>query len=502
LRQVGLASRARRQAALRRESETLGRLAVTPEARSLIRLFFTQEALKKDAGVPGGAAAEREGRERRPVRSVLVLGAGMMGGAITWLASNAGLPARMKDIVWDAVAQGYHTAHRLYQELARRDGISAHQAQLRELLISGTTDYDRLGKPDAVIEAVVEQLSVKRQVLAELEQRIDADALVFTNTSSFSLAQLSSALKRPQRFAGLHFFNPVNRMRLVEVVAGRETEAVTVAAAVALARRLGKSPVVVRDCPGFLVNRLLMPHLAEAVLLLEEGADFPWVDRALRRYGMPMGPFRLLDEVGLDVGAEVAANLHRAYGERLPEPSFLERLAGQERLLGRKGGKGFYLYAGGDGPRPNPQIAGLLAPGAAGRATYGGAGRRGGSAGEASGTPGPSGGTRRSGGSGRRQAAPAALEEIQLRCLLPMLNEAAYCLDEGIVKRADYLDLALVMGIGFPPFRGGLLRWADGEGLEKLAARMEELAGRFGPRFRPHPLLAEMAAAGRRFYAE
>lgn len=323
-----------------------------------------------------------------------------------------------------------------------------------------------LKRADFAIEAVVEDLDVKRRVFGELEVRMRPEAVLATNTSSLSVDELAAGLQHPQRFVGLHFFNPVHRMPLVEVVRGTKTSDAAVAAAVALARRLGKTPIVVSDAPGFVVNRVLMPYLREALHLLEDGFAARDVDAAMRAFGMPMGPFEVLDEVGLDVAAKAAAILGRAFPERMGPAPQLEKLAAAGRL-GRKSGAGFYRHRrapalrAGTRRTPDPEAIRLLGL--------------------------------------ARKRKPPSLGALAERMTLAMVNEAAHCLADGVVADAGMLDLALVYGAGFPPFRGGPLRHADSLGLAKVEARLTALRAEKGERFRPAPLIAQLAAAGGTF---
>jgi 3-hydroxyacyl-CoA dehydrogenase/enoyl-CoA hydratase/3-hydroxybutyryl-CoA epimerase len=322
-----------------------------------------------------------------------------------------------------------------------------------------TLDLTGLARADAAIEAVVEDLEIKRRVFAELEVRMRDDALLATNTSSLSVDELASGLRRPGRFCGFHFFNPVHRMPLVEVVRGRHTTDAALVTAVALARRLGKTPVVVNDAPGFVVNRILMPYLREALHLLEEGYTVADIDAAMRRFGMPMGPFEVVDEVGLDVAKKVADVLAAAFPDRMVPAPALATLVEKGRL-GRKSGLGFYRHRGRK-RSPDPAARALL-------------------------------------GISRVRKAPS-LEALSERMVLAMINEAARCLEEGVVVDAGMLDLAMVFGTGFPPFRGGVLRWADTLGLAQVEARLIALRAEKGERFAPARMLSRLAAAGGTF---
>lgn len=457
---------------LARERRSFASLSPGEVSRNLVGLFFTSEALKKE-GWEGSSSWPQErgtaGRGRRGVRpgeggpsaaaSAGVLGAGVMGGGIAWLFASQGLPVRMKDVSWEAIAKGYSSASHAFDELVRRKRIEPRVAGLQMHRLSGGIDWSGFASVDVVIEAIVERVAAKQQALAELEGRVRPEALLATNTSSLSVSEIARGLKLPERFAGMHFFNPVNRMPLVEVIPGEQTAPQTVAALVALAKRLGKTPILVRDRPGFLVNRVLLAYLSEATLLFERGVDFGLIDRTLEEFGMPMGPFALIDEIGHDIAFEVAKSLAAAFAGRFPLPHALEVLREERGLLGRKGGAGFYRYPG-HGRRPNPTVLAAF-PG------------------------------------GKRMSP----EEIRDRCLLAMVNEAARCLDEGIIDRVDYLDMAFILGIGFPPFRGGILRYADAYGVARVVERLEALRKSEGERFAPAELLVRTAEAGGSLYA-
>src|SRR5690606_29270367 len=290
--------------------------------------------------------------------------------------------------------------------------------------IAPTLDYSGFGTIDLVIEAVVERMDVKQQVLRETEAEVGDDCVITTNTSSLSVTTMQRALARPERFAGMHFFNPVHRMPLVEVIRGEDTSDETVATVIAVTRRLEKTPVVVRDGPGFLVNRILAPYLNEAAWLLADGASIEQIDRTLKRFGMPMGPLRLLDEVGLDVARHAGAVMNDAFGERLALPPTMSALAKTE-LLGRKGGRGFYQYENGREKGVNGEVYGKL------------------------------------GATLPAERRELLEQDILDRALFAMVNEAARVLEDGIVATPGDVDLGMITGTGFPPFRGGLLRWAD-----------------------------------------
>ena len=441
-------------AALKIEAKALGDLIVTDVSKNLLHVFNLMEGAKK-AG-PAGVKA-------RSVERVAVLGAGVMGGGIAQLLAYRQLDVRLKDIRNDALGLGLRHAREMFDRLVKRGRIEKQDAERYMNAIAPTLDYSGFGAADLVIEAVVERMDVKQQVLRETETHVRDDCVLTTNTSSLSVTAMQGALERPGRFAGMHFFNPVHRMPLVEVIRGGGTSDEAIASVVALTRRLGKTPVVVNDGPGFLVNRILAPYLNEAAWLLAEGGSIEQIDRTLKRFGMPMGPLRLLDEVGLDVARHAGAVMNDAFGERLALPPTMSALAKTE-LLGRKGGRGFYTYENGREKEVNGEIYTSLG------ATL----------------------------PAERKELPE--QDILDRALLAMVNEAARVLEDGIVQSAGDVDLGMITGTGFPPFRGGLLRWADAIGMQQVLRRLEELHAQHGARFEPAPLIRERAAAGRGFY--
>lgn len=432
--------------ALKLEAQRVGELAVSPQARNLMGVFFLRQAARRAREGVGDAAP-------RPVRRVGVLGAGIMGGGIAQLAAYQGLPVRLKDIGLEPIEEAMRVIYRRLEERRRRGKLDARGVRHRMGLISPALDYSGFRHADLVIEAVVERLDVKHQVLAEVEAAAGPDTVLATNTSSLTVAELAGCLREPGRLVGLHFFNPVHRMPLVEVVRGPRSDAAAVATTAAFAVAMGKVPVVVKDAPGFFVNRVLTPYINEALLLLREGAGIARIDRALVDFGMPMGPLRLLDEVGLDVSAKVAEQLAPVLGERIPRDDAARELLESGRT-GRKGGAGFYRYPEDGKPEPDVDVQRRL-----------------------SGSESSSAGRR----PGQR--------EIVERCILVMFNEACHALDEGIVSSPWAADLALVLGTGFAPFRGGLLRYAHSEGIDDVVARMRRLAQEHGERFEPSPWL-------------
>lgn len=438
--------------ALAIENAGLARMAGTDVCRNLVRLFTLGQAAKR-------ALPKDVLDDARPPRKVAVLGAGIMGGGIAELVAAHDVPVVMKDIDQDALDTGLRHANDLLRKAGDRGLFAPEEVGLKFALIHGTLDYDDFDDVDLVIEAVVERMPVKQQVLRECEERLPDHAVFATNTSSLSVAELASASSRPAQVVGLHFFNPVHRMPLVEVIRTERSSDGALATAFAFAGQMGKTPVLVADRPGFLVNRLLGPYLNEAGYLLEQGAGVAEVDRVLTEFGMPMGPCRLLDEVGFDIARHVASEMERAFGERM-KPSPVVGLLVDEGRLGRKNGRGFYSY-----PK----------------------GRQGGVDREVSRTLGSRG--------------TMSDEEILDRCMLLLVNEAMYALGDGVVATPGEVDLAMVLGTGFPPFRGGVLEWADTIGAGPIRDRLRDFETAHGPRFKPAPGLEKLADIGGSFTA-
>jgi 3-hydroxyacyl-CoA dehydrogenase/enoyl-CoA hydratase/3-hydroxybutyryl-CoA epimerase len=447
----------RMEEALKVENAHLGNLIGTPIQRNLLRIFFWTEDVKKETGVADPVVRPR------PVSRMGVLGAGVMGGGIAQLGADKGLTVRMKDIAPEPLAHGFRAASEIWQEKVRRRRLTPREYRAKMARISGGLDYAGFAAAEVTVEAVVEKLEVKRAVLREWEAAVPQDRIFASNTSTLPISRIAEAARFPGRVVGMHFFNPVHRMPLVEVIRGEKTEDEPLATIFDLARRLGKTPVVVKDSPGFLVNRILAPYLSEAVRLLHDACRIEDVDRAMTRFGMPVGPLALLDDVGIDVAVKAGHTMAEAFPERLPMARNFEALATAGRL-GRKSGLGFYHYRGSRRAGVDP-------------AAYAAAGLR------------PS------------KASPLPDVVLEARLLMPMINEAAFCLQDSIVPNAPKVDLAMIFGTGFPPFRGGLLRYADELGIDRVVNRLEDLAERLGPRFSPAPLLSQMARDGDRFYA-
>ncbi len=437
------------------EAEQFGRMAVTDVSRRLVEIFFATTALKKDPGVPSPAP------EPRRVERLGVLGAGFMGSGIAALAAaQVGVPVRLKDAELPRVGAGLKAAAEIIGERVRRRSITRREGARQVTLISGGADYAGFRTADLVIEAVFEDLAVKQAVLREVEAVVQPECVFATNTSTIPISKIASVSSRPSNVIGMHFFSPVHRMPLLEVVVAARTAPETTVTAVAFGRRLGKTVIVVQDHPGFFVNRILAPYINEAGHLLVEGVPVEAVDGAMTSWGFPVGPITLLDEVGLDVAAKAAAVMQDAFGERLKPRLDLAALVA-DRRLGRKNGRGFFLYQRGKKAGPDPMASTVLGI-----------------------TPG---------------VAPAR-EPLAERLALAMLNEAARALEEGVIRSPRDGDIGAIFGIGFPPFRGGPFRALDALGAQTAVATLERLASAHGDRFRPAASLVDQARRGGRFY--
>ncbi|MCB9886131.1 MAG: enoyl-CoA hydratase/isomerase family protein [Planctomycetes bacterium] len=418
------------------EARQLGRLVVTPISKGLLRLFFLTERSKR-LGKHDAA---------RDLQRALVVGGGVMGAGIACELAQRGLAVRLCDLDLQALVRGKARLGKELDKRVRRKRLTAPEAMAIQDRLQASTEWGHLRDTDLWLEAVVEDLQVKRKLMGlAIERGLPEHAVLATNTSSLSVTAMAEGLPHPERVVGIHFFNPPEKMPLVEVIRGATTDDATVATACRLAVRMGKFPVVVGDAPGFLVNRCLAPYLNEAARLVLEGTAPEAVDKAMLDLGMPMGPCRLLDEVGFDVATKVSEVLQNGFPERMQPCELFAAMAGAG-LLGQKTGGGIY---GKDGKRPGPGrkvIAELRA---------------------AHGTPGRE----------------ASRSEIVQRLIYPMVDEAYRCVDEGIVAHEDDVDLGLVMGIGFPPFTGGITRYARREGLSTIVHALDELARLHGPRF-------------------
>jgi 3-hydroxyacyl-CoA dehydrogenase/enoyl-CoA hydratase/3-hydroxybutyryl-CoA epimerase len=438
------------------ERRKFAELAVTDVSRKLIQIFFATTALKKDFG------AGMEAVRPRTLERIGVIGSGFMGAGIAGTAAlNAGVDVRLKDTELPRVGRGLKAALDILKGRLKRRRITKQEYERLAALISGTTDFSGFGRVDLVVEAVFEDLELKRRVLRETEAATPDTAIFATNTSTIPIAQIAEPSTRPERVLGLHFFSPVDRMPLVEVIPAPRTSAETIATVVGFGRKLGKTVIVVHDSPGFWVNRILTPYMNEAGFLLAEGTPIEVIDRAMTRFGFPVGPITLLDEVGIDVGAKAGAVMHAAFGERLTPADVVTKMIADGRF-GRKNGRGFYHYHDGERTGVDEKVYDLL---------------------------------------GIRPKETTSPETIEQRLVYAMLNEAAMAESEGVVRSARDGDIGAIFGFGFPPFRGGPLRMIDDLGAAKVVSVLKDLASTYGPRFTPAAKLVEMAASGGKYYS-
>ncbi|HWV38110.1 MAG TPA: fatty acid oxidation complex subunit alpha FadJ [Vulgatibacter sp.] len=442
---------------LEKEAEFFGQLSKTDVSRQLIRLFFAQTALKKETGVPDGDV------KPRPVHKVGMVGGGLMGGGIAYVTANtAKIPVRFQEVNEEGLGRAFAHVRGLLDQRVKRRSITRLDREAVMARITGGTRYQGFGGADVVIEAVFEDLELKREVLRRIEDVTPEHCVFASNTSTLPIARIAEGSRRPHNVVGMHYFSPVEKMPLLEVIRTRQTAPEVVATAVALGKAQGKTVIVVEDGPGFYTTRILSPYGSEAAWLLAEGGDVATIDRALVDWGFPVGPFMLLDEVGLDVAQKVSKTLLDAFGERALPPESLQKVI-EDGRLGRKNGKGFYTY-GTKRKVVDESIYELLP------------------------------------GGQKRRSIPN--DEIQQRLSLRLCNEAALCLQEGILRSPRDGDVGAVFGLGFPPFRGGPFRWMDSLGPTEVVRRLRGFEERHGVRFKPAQLLVDMAQKGERFYRD
>jgi 3-hydroxyacyl-CoA dehydrogenase/enoyl-CoA hydratase/3-hydroxybutyryl-CoA epimerase len=439
---------------LQEEARRFGEMAMTSVSRQLVFLFFANNSLKTDPGVDEPAPSPQD------VRKLAILGAGFMGAGIASIAIQQNTVVRLKDTDTVRIGKGLGSIRAVLQERLTRKQITRLQLEDTMTLVGGTTNYSGFASADIVIEAVFEDLDLKHRVLEEVEPAIDPHAIYASNTSTIPITQIADIAQHPDRVLGMHFFSPVHKMPLLEVIVTSMTSPEATVTAVAYGKKLGKTVIVVNDGPGFYTTRTLSAYMNEAGRLLDEGASIDAIDKALVDFGFPVGPINLLDEVGIDVGGKVGTVLAEAFGARMAPSEAMRKVVDAGRT-GRKGGKGFYTY----------DETGKK--GAVDQGVYE-----------------VIGGDRRD----------IAAEEIVERCVLAMVNEASLCLQEGILRSPRDGDIGAVFGIGFPPFRGGPFRYIDSVGPERIVERLEELNARFQSRFAPAELLLDMAKARRSFY--
>lgn len=451
-----------RERALEIEKEHFVKCALTDISKNLIHVFYLTEMVKKSTGVAD------KNVKAKPVKNIGVLGAGTMGGGIAYVAADKGIGVRVKDISHDANTKALKHAYDLWKKLVKKKVIDNYQFTQKTSLVSTTLDFSGFKTLDLVVEAIVEDMNIKKKVIGETAKHMRDDAIIVTNTSSLSVTEMAEGHPNPQYFAGMHFFSPVHKMPLVEVIRGPKSSDETISTVFELAKKMGKMPVVVKDGPGFLVNRLLLPYMAEAAFLLTEGMDIATVDKAyVYEFGMPMGPFELMDSVGLDVCAKVLKIFKKAYPDRVEVSPIMEKLESNKKRLGQKTGLGFYKYDE-SGRKTVVDETVYTELGLSARTN------------------------------------PYDTKECIERGVFAMINECCLALDaDQIVDTPNEVDLAMIMGTGFPPFRGGLTKYADSVGAKYIHERLTHYAQARNAKARlsPSAKLTERANAGKKFYA-
>ncbi len=447
-----------RAEALEVEHKGFIKLAATEVAANLVQMFLNDQFLS--------GLAKKQQAAAKPVARAAVLGAGIMGGGIAYQSALKGTPIIMKDIAQEGLDLGMNEAKKQLEKQVAKGRMDGNKMFGILSSIDPTLSYDGISDADIVVEAVVENPKVKQSVLAEVESLVREDAIIATNTSTISVDELASVLKRPENFCGMHFFNPVPVMPLVEVIRGSKSSDETIATTVAYAKKMGKTPIVVNNCPGFLVNRILFPYFGAFSRLLSDGASYRQIDKAMERFGWPMGPAYLLDVVGLDTAVHAQAVMAAGFDRmKLDIDTVIEKLFEQKKL-GQKSGSGFYLYEtdkrGKPKKLPNAETEQLASSMAVSKKQF-------------------------------------EDQEIVERMMVAMCMETIRCLEDGIVGTAIEADMGLVLGIGFPPFRGGALRYVDSLGLSQFCDTADKYAD-LGELYRPTDELRAMAAANKTFY--
>lgn len=449
-----------RDDAVKTEAKFFGQAAATPQAEALIGLFLNDQLVKK--------VSKKHEKGAHPVNQAAVLGAGIMGGGIAYQAASKGTPIIMKDIGNPQLALGMAEANKLLTKQVERKKLTP--AKMGETLarIRPSLSYDEFKEVDIVIEAVTENPKVKEIVLADTEKYVRENTIIASNTSTISITRLAKALQRPENFVGMHFFNPVHMMPLVEVIRGEKTSEEAIATTVVLAQKMGKTPIVVNDCPGFLVNRVLFPYFGAFDLLLKDGADFQQVDKVMEKFGWPMGPAYLIDVVGIDTGVHGAEVMAEGFPDRMkPDYKGAIEVMYENKRLGQKNDVGFYKYEldrkGKKAKTVDPTAYELVATVAT---------------------------------SDKREF---DAQEIIDRMMLTLCNETVRCLEDNIVATAAEADMAMIMGIGFPPFRGGPCRYIDQTGVAEYVALCDKYA-HLGKAYEAPQLLRDMAANNKKFY--
>ncbi|MFW6067809.1 MAG: fatty acid oxidation complex subunit alpha FadJ [Myxococcota bacterium] len=443
-------------AGLEAEAKAFGELVASPEAEQLIQLFFAQQDLRKDRGVDAADV------EPKKVRRVGVLGAGLMGAGITYVTmQRAGLPVRLKDKDDQGLRSGLKHVRELVDKGVKHKRMSPQEGDALMYRVGATVDYSGFQGCDLVIEAVFEDLELKQRMVREVEAHGPEDVIFASNTSSLPIRRIAEASEHPETVIGMHYFSPVHKMPLLEIITTERTADWVTATCVEVGKKQGKTVIVVGDGPGFYTTRILAPFMNEAFFVLSEGVPVEKIDRALTQFGFPVGPIKLTDEVGIDVGAKVGKVMQKAFGQRMEAPEGMQKLQDDDRQ-GRKNKRGFYRYDGGKGVDETVYRVLGIEP-------------------------------RNTG---------VADEDIAWRVTLQMVNEAALCFGEGILRSARDGDVGAVFGLGFPPFRGGPFRFVDRVGPREVVDRLHKLQDRHGERFEPAPVLVEMAGRNQRFHGD
>lgn len=442
------------------EAEHFGQLVMSDVSAQLRGLFFATTEMKKEQGVEGVVPAK--------IEKAAVLGGGLMGGGIAFVtATKAKIPARIKDISQQGISHALKYSYDLLNKKVKRRFMLKSEMQKQLAMITGTIDYSGFKSVDIVVEAVFEDIALKQKMVAEVEEHAKASTIFASNTSSLPIGQIAEKAQRPENVIGLHYFSPVDKMPLAEIIAHEKTSDQTISTTVAFAKKQGKTPIVVKDKAGFYVNRILAPYMNEAARLLLAGEPIDKLDKALVKFGFPVGPMQLLDEVGIDVGSKISPILQAELGERFSAPQAFDKLISDGRL-GKKANKGFYQYLDTKGKvikkgkkSVDESVYALL---------------------------------------GIQVAGSLSPEELAKRCTYMMLNEAARCLDEGIVRNARDGDIGAIFGIGFPPFLGGPFRYIDTLGAKSLVAQLSQWSTQHGDRYEPCDALVNMAEQETKYY--
>ena len=425
--------------AIKIEAKEFSKLAVSKESKNMIKLFFLFEKLNKNYE-----------KTSNPISNAIVLGNGVMGKGIIWLFSKYLDDVRIKIRDISQANEIIKDVSKIYDYLVKTRKMTKNQAEFKLNKISYTQDFTGFKNFDFIIEAIVEDENIKKQTYKEIENVANENTIIATNTSSISIEKLSSEVKNKENFLGVHFFNPVNLMPLVEVIPNSNTSKETINKVFELLISCGKTPILVGDCAGFIVNRILLPYMNEAAFILQQGSKIEKIDNVIKDFGMPMGPFTLADTVGVDIGYKVASILNESYGSRMPIASIIEKMY-NAKLLGKKTKTGFYEYAGRD-TYPNSHVTSML----------------------------------------ENNNKIIEDDEIVQRCIYIMINEASRCLEENIVTDASIIDFAMITGTGFPPYKGGLLSYANEIGLKNILESLKKFEKEYGSRFTPSNLLVKL----------